>query len=199
MLKSSFILYRKFAQLSLSLIYTEQFRRSLNFNNHPNLRNNYQTLCPNHNGHIRKSMAFNNWMFHSFGCSQIFAHWSHLEGSICSLKVALLIAILLITGGVERNSGLPKRDVRLLVTSSPVRDESPLAEYQSEKFDRILLNLEALANDNKRMKSKFDAFVLTMNTRFNGLKTEIDTHEIKIDKLSKDLECNSLLVKNSFY
>ena len=129
--------------------------------------------------------------------SQIVAHTSHLEGPTCSLKVALLIAIPLIIGDVERNPGPLKRDIRLLVTSSPARDESPLAEYQSEKLDRILLNLEALANDNKRIESKFGAFVLTMNTRFNSLKTEIDTHEIKIDKLSKDLECNSLLVQNS--
>ena len=35
-----------------------------------------------------------------------------------------------------------------------------------------------------------------MDTRFNGLKTEIDTHEIKIDKLSKDSECNSPLKQN---
>ena len=122
---------------------------------------------------------------------------SHLEGPTCSLKVTLLIVVLLILGGVERNPGPPKRDLRLLATSLTARDESPLAEYQSEKLNRILLHLKALANDNKRIKSKFDAFMLTMNTRFNSLKTKTDTHEIKIDKLSKDLVCNSLLVQNT--
>ena len=136
-----------------------------------------------------------------FGCfvqrSQLFAHSSLLEGPTCSLKVVLLIVILLIIRGFERNPGPPKRGVRLLATSSPARDQSPLAEYQSEKLDRILQNLEAPANDNKRIESKFDAFLLTMNTRLNGLKTEIDAREIKIDKKkARTWECDSLLVQN---
>ena len=116
--------------------------------------------------------------------SQISTHSRHFEGSTCSLKVVLLISILLIIGGVERNPGPPKRDVRLLTTSSPAWDKSPLAKNQSEKLDRILLNLAALKNNNKQIESKFDAFVLTMNTRFNSLKTEVDTHEVKIDKFT---------------
>ena len=141
-------------------------------------------------------ISTNQWRA-TIGCFiQITIHSCHFEGPTCSLKVALLISILLIIGGVERNPGPPKRDVRLLATSLPARDESPLAETQSEKLDRILLHLDALTNDNKRIENKFDAFVQTMNTCFDSLKTEVDTHDVKIVKLTKDLEANSLLVQN---
>ena len=126
--------------------------------------------------------------------SPVIAHPRNAETCNFSMKSVFLISMLLIIGCVELNPGPPKRDSSRAVSPSPVRDG---AGQHLDKLDRIISTLDILASDNKRLENKLDSFTVSINSRLDSLKTEIDVHDVKLGKLNADISSNSTMLHNN--